>query len=49
MSLKLLQVGEAVLRERSRELSRDEILSESIQQLVSQMHETLREAPGVFA
>jgi peptide deformylase len=47
MPLKLFQVGEPVLRGRSRELSREEILSDSIQQLISQMHETLREAPGV--
>src|SRR6266404_3097569 len=47
MSLKLLQVGEVALRGRARELSREEILSESTQQLISQMHETLREAPGV--
>lgn len=47
MSLKLLQVGEAVLRQQARKLSRDEVLRESTQQLISQMHETLREAPGV--
>jgi peptide deformylase len=47
MSLKLFQVGEPVLRGGSRELSREEILSDSIQQLISQMRETLREAPGV--
>jgi len=47
MPLKLLQVGEPVLRGKSRELSRDEILSDSVQQLVLQLRETLREAPGV--
>jgi peptide deformylase len=47
MRLKLLQVGEPVLREKARELSREEILSHRIQGLVELMHETLRDAPGV--
>lgn len=47
MRLKLLQVGEPVLRERARELSRQEILSERIQVLIALMQETLRDAPGV--
>ena|SRR5690348_4168962 len=47
MRLKLLQVGEPVLREKARELSREEILSEPIQALILFMHETLRDAPGV--
>jgi|SRR5437763_7581574 len=47
MLLKLLQVGEPVLRERARLLTREEILSSSIQELISSMRETLRDAPGV--
>ena len=47
MLLKLFQVGEPVLREKARELTREEILSEETQALISLMHETLRDAPGV--
>src|SRR5690349_5826033 len=47
MSLPLLQVGEPVLRQPARRLSREEIVSEPIRQLISEMHQTLREAPGV--
>lgn len=47
MRLKLVQVGEEVLRQRGRELTQDEIKSRDIQQLIGFMHETLRDAPGV--
>ncbi len=47
MRLKLVQVGEAVLRQRARPLLPEEIRSPSIQQLIADMHETLRDAPGV--
>jgi peptide deformylase len=47
MLLKLLQVGERVLRNKARPLAREEIVSSSIQDLISSMHETLRDAPGV--
>ncbi len=47
MRLKLVQVGEEVLRQRARELTLDEIKSREIQQLIEFMHETLRDAPGV--
>ena len=47
MLLTLLQVGEPVLRERSRPLTPKEILSTPIQELIGSMHETLRDAPGV--
>ena len=45
--LKLVQVGEAVLRQMARPLSLEEIRSEYIRQLIRDMHETLRDAPGV--
>lgn len=47
MRLKLVQVGERVLRQPGRELSRDELRSRDVQQLIEYMHETLRDAPGV--
>lgn len=47
MLLKLRQVGEPILREKARPLSREELLSPSIQDLISSMRETLRDAPGV--
>ena len=47
MRLKLVQVGEEVLRQRARELNAEEIRSPEIQQLIASMHETLRDAPGV--
>jgi peptide deformylase len=47
MLLKLLQVGEPVLRDRSRPLTPEEIFSTPIQELIGSMHETLRDAPGV--
>lgn len=47
MLLKLVQVGEEVLRQRARELSAEEIRSQKIRELIEMMHETLRDAPGV--
>lgn len=47
MRLKLVQVGEEVLRQRARELTPEEIVSPEIRQLVEHMRETLRDAPGV--
>jgi len=47
MLLKLLQVGEPVLRERARPLSEEEIHSKYIQELIAAMRDTLRDAPGV--
>ena len=47
MILKILQAGEPVLRKRSRELTRDEILSRETQQLIEWMRETMHDAPGV--
>jgi len=47
MRLKIVQAGEPVLRQRARELSRDEIRSAEIRQLIEWMRETMRDAPGV--
>jgi len=47
MKLKIVQAGEPVLRKRGRELSKDEIKSAQIQQLIALMLTTMREAPGV--
>jgi len=47
MLLKLLQVGEPILRDRARPLATEEILSSSIQELISSMRDTLRAEPGV--
>ncbi|HUI76372.1 MAG TPA: peptide deformylase [Bryobacteraceae bacterium] len=47
MRLKIVQAGEAVLRTRARELSREEIRSAEIRQLIEWMRETMRDAPGV--
>ena len=47
MRLKILSVGEPTLRATSLELSKEQILSPSIQNLIEHMRETLRDAPGV--
>lgn len=47
MKLKIVQAGEPVLRKRGRELTKDEIRSGQIQQLIALMLTTMREAPGV--
>ena len=48
MRLKIVQVGEPVLREKARSLATGEIVSGEIQQtLVEHMRETMRDAPGV--
>jgi len=47
MNLKLLQVGEPVLRQQARSLSASEIHSPEIQRLIEWMRETMRAAPGV--
>jgi peptide deformylase len=45
--LKIVQVGEPVLRQRARPLSQEEIALPETQQLIVWMHETMRDAPGV--
>jgi peptide deformylase len=47
MTLKIVQVGEPVLRNKAWSLSNDEILSAPVQQLIDMMRETMRDAPGV--
>jgi peptide deformylase len=45
--LKIVQVGEPVLRQRARPLLQQEIALPETQQLIVYMHETMRDAPGV--
>jgi peptide deformylase len=45
--MKIVQVGEPVLRLMARALSIEEIKSAAIQQLIEAMRETMRQAPGV--
>lgn len=47
MKLKIVQAGDPVLRRKSRPLTKEEISSPQIQQLVDLMRQTMREAPGV--
>lgn len=47
MRLPIIQAGEEVLRVQARKLSREEVLSETIQELIEHMKETMRYAPGV--
>lgn len=47
MILKIFQAGEIALRQFARPLSRDEILSQPIQELIVAMRDTMRDAPGV--
>jgi peptide deformylase len=42
-----MQAGEEVLRREARELSRQEILSNKVHELIAHMRETMRHAPGV--
>jgi peptide deformylase len=47
MKAKIVQTGDPVLRQQSRLLTREEIASPRIQELIELMRETMREAPGV--
>ena len=47
MRLKIIQAGEAVLRQRGKDLSVNEIRSREIQNLIEWMRETMHDAPGV--
>lgn len=44
--LKIAQIGHPVLRERARELTRDELASPEIQQFIDDLIETMRDANG---
>jgi len=47
MKLRIVQAGDPVLRQKSRPLTKEEIGSPSIQQLIGLMRDAMREAPGV--
>ena len=47
MKLKIVQAGDPVLRKQGRQLTKEEILSPQIQQLIELMRTTMHEAPGV--
>lgn len=47
MILKIIQAGDPVLRQRAETLSKQEIESAAIQQLIRLMRDTMRDAPGV--
>jgi peptide deformylase len=47
MKLKIVQVGDPVLRQAAREMTVREIASKEIQRLIADMRETMRDAPGV--
>jgi peptide deformylase len=47
MRLKIIQAGEAALRQRGKDLSANEIRSREIQNLIEWMRETMNDAPGV--
>jgi peptide deformylase len=47
MILKIVSVGDPVLRKKARQLTIDEIRSSRIQDLISHMRDTMRDAPGV--
>ena len=47
MRLKIVQVGEAVLRQKAKPLTQDEIRSPKTQEVLEWMRETMHDAPGV--
>lgn len=47
MLLKIVEVGDPVLREKARPLTPDEIRSNTVTALIELMRETMRDAPGV--
>ena len=47
MRLKIVQAGEAVLRQQAKALTLEEIRSKETQQLIEWMRETMHDAPGV--
>jgi peptide deformylase len=47
VTYKIVQVGDPVLRKRARELTREDIATPAIQDLIVRMRDTMRDAPGV--
>jgi peptide deformylase len=47
LRLKICQLGEPVLRQQAKALSREEIIGADVQRLIEYMRETMRDAPGV--
>ena len=47
MKLKILQIGEPILRQPARPLSKAEVRGAEVQQLIALMRDTMRDAPGV--
>ncbi len=47
MRLKIVQAGEPVLREPTREVTAEEIAGAAMRELVAMMRDTMRDAPGV--
>ena len=47
MILKIVQTGDPILRQTSRPLTREQVKSSAIQQLIESMRDTMRDAPGV--
>src|SRR4051794_35089520 len=46
-TFKIVQVGDPVLRQRARELTREELATSATQELIADMRDTMRAAPGV--
>ncbi len=46
-TLKIVQLGDPVLRQLARAMTAEELLSPNMQQLIALMRETMRDAPGV--
>jgi peptide deformylase len=46
-TLRIVQIGEPILRRRARELTPEEIRGDAVQRLIARMRDTMREAPGV--
>jgi peptide deformylase len=44
---KIVQVGDPVLRQRAREVTRDELATPAMQHMIATMRDTMRDAPGV--
>jgi peptide deformylase len=44
---KIVQVGDPVLRRRASELTRDQLATPAIQEMIARMRDTMRDAPGV--